>query len=204
MQIEQEGARIRLHRARDVEDEHDLAQRMRAAAVGADHRVAARRERGPDEGTHVERASTAVAPKAVRAAPWPADGDLRDQRAGPRELVRRHRSEVARPQQLVAAVRAGFDLAAVELGPGARRPDLSALGGLRRGFGRTQLGAGDRPEEPRVEGAVERVEVLAPGHERLAKGPVHVFLAAEVDRVEPAERVGNAPWPDLEAALAEH
>ena len=61
-----------------------------------------------------------------------------------------------------------------------------------------------RAQEPGVERAIERLELLAAGDERLAKRPVHVLLAGEVDRVEAAQRVGDAPRADLEAAFAQH
>ncbi len=59
-------------------------------------------------------------------------------------------------------------------------------------------------QEPGVEGAIERLKLLAARDERLTKRPVHVLLASQVDRVEPTQCVGDAPRADLEAAFAQH
>jgi hypothetical protein len=61
-----------------------------------------------------------------------------------------------------------------------------------------------RTQEPGTERTVERLEILAPRYERLAKRPVDVLLPGEIDRVETSQRVGNAPRPDFEATLAQH
>src|SRR5205823_1429193 len=150
-------------------------------------------------------APAAVATQAVRATPWAADGDFPDQHARTGELLRRHRREVASAQQLVAAPRTDLDLAPLELGPLSGNPALAPLGssGVRRLLG-SPLERDRGAEEPRVEGAVECLEILAPGDERLAKRPVHVLLTPEVDRIEPAQRVRDAARPDLQAGLAQH
>ena len=65
---------------------------------------------------------------------------------------------------------------------------------------RGELPAGGA-QEPRVEGAVERLEVLPPRDERLAQRPVDVLLPGEIDRIEAAQRIGDATGPDLEATF---
>ena len=55
-----------------------------------------------------------------------------------------------------------------------------------------------------MERAVEGLEILAPGDERLSQRPVHVLLAGEVDRVEAPQRIGDAPRADLEPAFPQH
>ena len=108
---------------------------------------------------------------------------ISDARAG--ELLGRHRREVARAQQLVVAPGADLDLAAVELRPRPGRAALAARAGARGGVAPRGSGSRSRDaQEPGVERAVERLEVVAPRDERLPQRPVDVLLTREVDRVE--------------------
>ena len=61
-----------------------------------------------------------------------------------------------------------------------------------------------RAEEPGEEGAVEELELVVTRDERLAQREVDVLLAGQVDRVERAQRVGDATRADLEPDLAQH
>src|SRR5947207_2761004 len=144
-----------------------------------------------------------VRPEASRAPPRPPDGDRLDEPARARELLRRHRGKVLRPQQLVLAPRAEARLPAVDLGPRPGRRALAALTVERRRPG-GELGLHGGTEEPRVVCAIERLEILPARDERLAQRPVDVVLAGELDDREAFQRVGDPAGADLEARLAQH
>ena len=75
----------------------------------------------------------------------------------------------------------------------------------RRGGGSAAPGRLDRrAQEPGGERAVEELELVVTGDERLAQRPVHVALVGQVDRVEPGERVLEPAGADLHAGLAQH
>ena len=203
MEVKQERSCVRLHRPRDVEDQHELAGRLLPAAERALDGIAAGRERRPHEPADVERVTLGVAAEAARPPLRARDRDRLDQPFGTRELLGRHRSEVLRPQQLFLAPRSEARLAAVDLRARAGRGSLAALATRRR---RRRLGLRlhGRAEEPGMKGAIEGVDVLATRHERLPERPVDVVLLRELDRVETIQRVGDASRPDLESRLAQH
>ena len=93
----------------------------------------------------------------------------------------------------------------VSVSPARRRstgasPTLTESAAVRCRVG----GSTGRPQEPRAERAIEQVELVAARDERLPQREVDVGLAREIDRVERAERIGDAPGPDLEPCLAQH
>ena len=57
-------------------------------------------------------------------------------------------------------------------------------------------------EKPRHECAVEQLELVVAGDERLPEGEVDVVLAGEVHRVEAAHRILHTPGPDFDPNLA--
>ena len=138
-----------------------------------------------------------------------AVGDHRgDERARRGELLGRHGREVLVAQDLVRAVADAVGLAVGRRRLAARaRVAAHALGVLVQ-RARIDLAARRHAhraaQEPGLEGAVEGLEVLAPGDERGAQRPVDVVLARDVDAVQAAQRVLHAPRPDLQAGLAQH
>ena len=140
------------------------------------------------------------------AAAAGATAIARISRSRTRELLGRHRREVRVAQHLVVAP--GADLGSPPSisgpGPGGALPAFAAAA---RG-GRARAAAGGRhggAEEPRVERAVERLEVLAARDERLPQRPVDVVLPRR-DRRGRGRVSASAtpPGPDLEAGLAQH
>ena len=146
-----------------------------------------------------------VRPQPARPTARTIDRELGDEPPRPCELVRRHRREVARAQELVCAPPARLRRPPVHLRTRAWDAALAALGVLvRRRIDRSKrAGAGDA-QEPRVEGTVERLEVLVARDERLPQRPVDVLAARQVDGVQGPQRVRDAPRADLEAALPQH
>ena len=108
------------------------------------------------------------------------------------------------PQHLVVAPGPEARVAAVQLRAGAGRRAPAALAAGRRCGLRRRPRLDGSPQEPRVEGAVERVDVLPPRDERLPQRPVDVVAAGQVDRVEPAQRIRDPARPHLEPGLAQH
>ncbi len=156
VQVEEERPRVRRHRARDVEDQDELARRLHAPAEGPLERLAAGRERCAHEPTDVERAAAGVRPQPARAPSRPRSGDRLDQLARALELLGGHAREVAVAQELVRrppgrlepvpgalGARAGRDppvrpVAAERTPPASARPPPA---GTRRGTpGRTSRG----------------------------------------------------------------
>src|SRR5262249_21714515 len=60
------------------------------------------------------------------------------------------------------------------------------------------------PQEPRLERAVEDVDLLPPRDEVRAERPVDVVAGGQVDDVEAAQRVGDPAGADLEPPPPEH
>ena len=206
VQVEQQRARVGLHRARHVAQHDELARGLGPAAKAPRDGVAARGDRGARQPAHVEDAPAPVRAQAVRAPRGPVRRHLGDQRPRGGELRGRHRREVLEAQHLVRAVAdaVGIALGRRRLAVGVAAHAPGALAQLPRvGLtpGRAAPGA---PQEPGVERAVERLEVLAARDERRAQRPVDVLLARDVDVVEAAQRVGDPARPDLQPGLAQH
>ena len=111
---------------------------------------------------HVERAAPSVGAQPAGAAARPRDGDL----PGSASRARANSSGVIAAKSFVRrsssrAPAADLDLAAVDLRARARRARPSGARRLRRGGRRRSAAERLRREEPRVERAVERLEVLA-------------------------------------------
>ena len=137
------------------------------------------------------------------AAARARDGDLPDQLASARELVRviAAKSRVRRSSSRLHAPTSSSPPSTS--GPGPGTPPFRRWPG-RRGAVAARGRATRDAEEPGVERTVERLEVLAAGDQRLPQGPVHVVLPAEIDRVEASQGVGDPARPDFESALSKH
>ena len=128
VQVEQQRPRVRLHRAGDVEDQHELPRSVGPAAERALDRVAAGRERRAHEPAHVERVPASsrgagvacAAAAARRAIAWISFRA----RANSSGVIA---AKSLRPQELLLAPGAEPRLAAVDLRAGARRRALAAL-----------------------------------------------------------------------------
>ena len=193
VQVEQQRPGVRLHRAGDVEQQDELARRLRRGC-GRRARPDRRRSRATRARARARRAPT----RGGRGA-----GDACAAAGRATAICRISTRARANSSGVIAAkscVRssssrapgADLELAAVELRARARaRRPCAAARRVAAAPPRAAAGGTARAQEPGVERAVERLEVLAPRDERLAKRPVDVLLPAEVDRVEPAQRVGD-------------
>ena len=97
-----ERPRVRVHRARDVAEDDELARHLLAGAVRPVDGVAAGAQRVADQPAHVEAVAARVGAAAARGAQRPVPGDRGDQALDAPVLVGRHLGEVLVAQQLVA------------------------------------------------------------------------------------------------------
>ena len=178
------------------------ASRLRRRKRRCD-RVPARGDRAARQRAHVEDVSAAVGLQPARAPRGRALATRGDQLAGGGELLgasSRRSPCGAAPRAALVPISSGSPSAAASRPACASRRMRWARWRGRRGSASRRLGGADGlAQEPGVERAVEVVELLAPRDERRAQRPVDVVLPGDVDAVEAAQRVGEAPRPDLAA-----
>ena len=163
--------------------------------------VRQRRRRSSTVAARVGRAPT-------RLPAWPRPRDRGHEPPHALELLRRHLGEVLLAQELVTR---GAEL--VRRRDGIRlvarpTPDSSVSRDDPVGESARLLLANERrdraAEEPGDERAVEELELVVARDERLAEREVDVLLPREVDRAESANRILDAPRPDLDPDLAQN
>ena len=206
VQEEEQRARVGVHRAGHVAEHDELARHVLARAIGPVDGVAAGAQRAADEPPHVEHVAARVGRRRREAR-----SGLVRAIVGISRRTRRYSSGVISAKSFSrssscaeAPSSSGSPSRSVLLGFGvaldrdvdhARRLLLAGLQPRRRQH--------RRPQEPGVEGPVEEIELVVARDERLAQREVDVLLTGQVDRVERAQRVGDAPGPDLEPDLAQ-
>ena len=204
VQVQQQRACVGLHRARDVEDQDELARRVdrlrKARCTGsppvASEARTSRARRARALSSRVAGggcAAAAARPRSPGSASGPARTPRASSRRSPSCAGARPRSSAPR---LVSPPSSS--------GPGPGGAALPSLATLRRRLRRGRCGRHRGAEEPASEREVERLDVLAPRDERLPQRPVDVVLPRELDRVEAFQRVRDAARSDLEPDLAQH
>ena len=206
VQEEEERARVRVHRAGDVAEDDELPRDRLARLPRLLDRLAAGAERLRHEPTQVEPVAARVGRAAPRRAARPRPRDRRHEPAHALELLGRHLGEVLLAQELVAG---GAELVRRRRTRPPRRRRL-----LLERVARDPVGEAPRlllaherrdraAQEPGDERAIEELELVVARDERLPEREVDVVLPREIDRAEPANRVLDAPGPDLDPDLAQ-
>ena len=207
VQVEEQRPRVRVHRARDVAEHDELARDGLARLPRLLDRLAAGAQRPAAEPPQVEHVAARVGRAATRHAARPRARDRGHELAHALELLGRHLGEVLLAQELVPG-RAELVRRVGVVRLVAVRARLERVAGDAVGPAPRLLLADERrdraAQEPRDERAIEELELVVARDERLAQREVDVVLPREIDGVEPAHRVGDAPRPDLDPDLAQH
>ena len=181
-----ERARVRLHRATHVEQEHESTGALPSFERRPMDRLTTGTERGPDRAAQVGATGDAVrSPQATRPPERGREPEVGDQPAGLDELGRRVRGEVAVAQDLGRAPADGqhrhlrIGLARRFVGVGLLAVGVEREHDLDRRRRAAQLEP--RAGVERRERAVVHRDVFGAGHERRASGPVDPARARQAD-----------------------